>query len=75
MTVNRVLFDAQGPKARRRTRYTTVVAILAVAALIGLALKQFGENGQLAADRWLGWNHPSCFEVVARHQHAYAKDP
>ncbi|MCW2858309.1 MAG: Amino acid transporter rane protein [Actinoallomurus sp.] len=52
MTVNRVLFDAPGPKALQRTRYATVVAGIAIAAVIALALKQFGENGQLAGDRW-----------------------
>ena len=52
MSATRVLFDAQGPRARRRSRIATVVAILAVAAIIALALKQFGENGQLAGDRW-----------------------
>lgn len=52
MTVNRVLFDAPGARARRRIRYATVVALLAVAAVIALGLRQFGENGQLAGDRW-----------------------
>lgn len=52
MTADRVLFDAPGPKARRRTQYATVVALVGLAAVIGLALKQFGDNGQLAGDRW-----------------------
>jgi glutamate transport system permease protein len=52
MTVDRVLFDTQGPRARRRVRYATVVALLAVAGIVAYALRRFGENGQLAADRW-----------------------
>ena len=52
MTASRVLFDAPGPKARRRTQYATVVALVGLATVIGLALKQFGDNGQLAGDRW-----------------------
>lgn len=46
------LFDEPGPRARRRIRIATVVGVLVVLALVGLALKQFGDNGQLAADRW-----------------------
>jgi glutamate transport system permease protein len=52
MTVDRVLFDAPGPKARQRTRYATVLAVIAIAAVVALGLKRFGENGQLAGDRW-----------------------
>lgn len=52
MTVNRVLFDVPGPRTRRRVRYATAVALLAVAAVVALGLRQFGENGQLAGDRW-----------------------
>jgi glutamate transport system permease protein len=52
MTVNRVLFDAPGPRARRRIRYVTIAAVLIVAGLLALALDQFGAHGQLAADRW-----------------------
>ncbi|RJQ75175.1 amino acid ABC transporter permease [Pseudonocardiaceae bacterium YIM PH 21723] len=47
-----VLFDAPGPRARRRIQITTVVAVIAGAALLWLALRQFAENGQLDADRW-----------------------
>lgn len=57
MTVNRVLFDAPGPRARRRIQITTLVAILVVAGLIALALKRFSDNGQLAADRWQPFTH------------------
>ena len=52
MTANRVLFDEPGPRGRRRIRLLSVLAVLVVAALLALALRQFGENGQLAASRW-----------------------
>ncbi len=52
MTVNRVLFDAPGPRTQRRIRYATVVAVLAAAGVIAYALGQFKANGQLAANRW-----------------------
>lgn len=52
MSAQRLLFDEPGPQGRRRIRIATVLAVVAGLALIGLALRQFGENGQLAADRW-----------------------
>src|SRR5690606_5574062 len=52
MSVSRLLFDEPGPKARRRIRVTTALTVLAGAVLVALALRQFAENGQLAADRW-----------------------
>jgi His/Glu/Gln/Arg/opine family amino acid ABC transporter permease subunit len=47
-----VLFDLPGPRARRRHRIGTVIGTLFVLALIGLALRQLGENGQLDPARW-----------------------
>ncbi|MFG2007040.1 amino acid ABC transporter permease [Spirillospora sp. NPDC048911] len=52
MSVARVLFDEPGPRARRRIRIATVLTVLAGLVLLGLALRQFADNGQLAADRW-----------------------
>lgn len=52
MSAERVLFDAPGPRARRRIRIVTAVSLLLFAALVALALRQFSLNGQLAADRW-----------------------
>ncbi|QFG20403.1 amino acid ABC transporter permease [Actinomadura sp. WMMB 499] len=49
---SRLLFDDPGPRARRRIRITTAVSLLAGAALVLLALRQFADNGQLAAERW-----------------------
>lgn len=52
MSVERVLFDAPGPRARRRIRIVTVASLLVLAGLVVLALRQFSQHGQLAADRW-----------------------
>jgi glutamate transport system permease protein len=49
---SRILFDLPGPRGRRRILITTVVAVLAMLALLALAIRQFGVNGQLAADKW-----------------------
>ncbi|MQY04703.1 amino acid ABC transporter permease [Actinomadura macrotermitis] len=48
----RLLFDEPGPRARRRIRVATAVSVLVLLALIGLALRQFADHGQLAASRW-----------------------
>lgn len=47
-----VLFDVPGPRARRRTRIATVVAVLVGLVLFALAVRQFAINGELAAQRW-----------------------
>lgn len=52
MTASSVLFDAPGPRARRRTVWVTIASLLFIAILVALALRQFNLNGQLAADQW-----------------------
>jgi glutamate transport system permease protein len=52
VAASRVLFDEPGPRGRRRIRLLAVLALLVVVGLLALALRQFGENGQLAASRW-----------------------
>ncbi|MGN6689210.1 MAG: amino acid ABC transporter permease [Actinomycetales bacterium] len=47
-----VLFDALGPRGRRRTRIATVVVVLVFAGLVALALRQFAINGQLGSEKW-----------------------
>ncbi|MGI8881853.1 MAG: amino acid ABC transporter permease [Jatrophihabitans sp.] len=49
---SRVLFDAPGPRARRRIAVVTVASILVIAGLIALALVQFAKHHQLDSDRW-----------------------
>jgi len=46
------LYDAPGPRTRRRIMIGSVVSALVIAGLLALALAQFGSHGQLAADRW-----------------------
>lgn len=47
-----LLFDAPGPRGRRRIVIWSVVTSLVLAALVVGALVQFGSHGQLAADKW-----------------------
>ncbi|MCZ2818652.1 amino acid ABC transporter permease [Modestobacter sp. VKM Ac-2984] len=46
------LYDAPGPRTRRRIMLGSVVSALVLAGLLTLALVQFGRTGQLDADRW-----------------------
>jgi glutamate transport system permease protein len=47
-----VLFDALGPRARKRLRIWTVASAVAIAAIVAAMLGQLGYAGQLAPDRW-----------------------
>ncbi len=44
-----VLYDVQGPRARRRVLIGSVVATVALLALIALAVQRLNDNGQFAA--------------------------
>lgn len=54
MSSGSVLFDAPGPKARRRIFITNMIAVILLAAIVALVLWQLGNQGQLAPHRW--WN-------------------
>ncbi|MDU0348164.1 amino acid ABC transporter permease [Actinomyces sp. MRS3W] len=47
-----LLFDAPGPKGRRRIAMTSVLVTVVVVALVAAALVQLGEAGQLAYPKW-----------------------
>lgn len=64
MSVDRVLFDAPGPAGRRRIRIATVVTVLVLAGLVVLAVKQFGDHGQLEADRWTTFGQASYIRFL-----------
>ena len=59
MSAQTVLFDAPGPKARRRYAIATVLGILLVALVFAGVLWWFGQAGQLKASLWT-----SLFEPV-----------
>ncbi|MEU2350274.1 amino acid ABC transporter permease [Modestobacter sp. NPDC049651] len=53
-----VLYDAPGPRTRRRIAIASAVTVLVVVLLVVLALREFASHGQLDADRWrpfTGW--------------------
>ncbi len=52
MSTQDSLFDAAGPRARRRIRILTVLSLVIIACLVWAVLLRFGQAGQLAADRW-----------------------
>ncbi|MDQ6753517.1 MAG: amino acid ABC transporter permease [Actinomycetota bacterium] len=52
MSSNAILFDAVGPRARRRVVVLTIASIVATLALIALAYAQFYKSGQLAPSKW-----------------------
>ena len=52
MSAQTVLFDAPGPKARRRYALLTAFGFLLAAVTVGLVLWKFQAQGQLEASRW-----------------------
>ena len=52
MSAQAVLFDAPGPKARRRHAIITVVGLIAAAALFGLFIWRLYETAQLEPQLW-----------------------
>jgi glutamate transport system permease protein len=66
MSANTVLFDAVGPRARRRVAILTIVSILLSLALAGLAYAQFYRSGQLAPSKWAEFYQPSTWQYLLR---------
>jgi glutamate transport system permease protein len=52
MTTPSVLYDAQGPRARRRTRIATGVSLLLLAGLAYVVLSRLAEQGELSMEKW-----------------------
>ncbi|MDT0276521.1 amino acid ABC transporter permease [Blastococcus goldschmidtiae] len=61
-----VLYDAQGPKARRRTAIGTVVAVLVLLGLAFVVVRRLADRGQFSMEAWGPWIDPSneSFELV-----------
>ncbi|MDT9697953.1 ABC transporter permease subunit [Streptomyces sp. P17] len=47
-----VLYDAMGPRARRRVHLGTAVGAVLAAGLLAVVLTRLSSHGQLSADRW-----------------------
>ncbi|WP_149361551.1 amino acid ABC transporter permease [Lolliginicoccus suaedae] len=54
-----VLFDAPGPRARRRIAIFTVIAVIAVLGILGLALFRLIDGGQFTWEKWAPLLDPS----------------
>lgn len=50
------IFDAPGPKARRRIRIITTISLVLFAALLAGGYYLFWSNGQLAVDKWINFS-------------------
>jgi glutamate transport system permease protein len=61
-----VLYDAQGPRARRRTRIGTGVAALLLAALAYVVLRRLIDQGEFSLEKWGPLVDPSneAFDAV-----------
>jgi glutamate transport system permease protein len=52
MSQQTVLYDAQGPRARRRTRFATIVALLGLAALALVVVRRLIAQDQFSMEKW-----------------------
>ncbi len=51
-SIRDVLYDAPGPKAKRRIAFVTVISLLALAALLAAIVRRFYVTGQLDPKYW-----------------------
>ncbi|WP_394941743.1 amino acid ABC transporter permease [Psychromicrobium sp. YIM B11713] len=58
------LFDAPGPRARRRVRWLTAISILLTLTLLVLAYAQFYRSGQLAPSKWAEFRTSSSWSYL-----------
>ena len=68
MSQQSVLYDTQGPRARRRTRIATVVALLALAGLAFVVIRRLAAQDQFSMEKWGPLINPSneAFDAVWR---------
>ena len=63
--IERVLFDAPGPRTIRRIRIASVVASVAVLLLIAVAVQRFQSHGQLASSQWRVFGQSAVIRFLA----------
>ena len=68
MSQETVLYDAQGPRARRRTAIGTAIALLALAGLAYVVVRRLAARDQLSMEKWGPLIDPSneTFDAVWR---------
>ena len=66
MSTQAVLYDAQGPRGRRRTRIATAISLLLLLGLGYLVLRRLADQGELTMEKWGPLVDPSneSFEAV-----------
>ena len=58
-----VLYDVQGPRARRRVLIGSTLALLVLAALVWVAVDRLVDNGQFEADKYTPFlEEPQIYE-------------
>ena len=61
-----MLYEAPGPKARRRIRVVTAVSLLALALLMALMLRQFAVTGQFDARYWFFFGKATTWRFLGK---------
>ena len=64
MSAQSVLYDVPGPRARRRARIGTAVALLGIAVLVGGATLRLADEGQFSSELWGPLIDPSTEEFA-----------
>jgi glutamate transport system permease protein len=52
MSTESILYDAPGPRARRRALIGTIIATVLLLGLIGVAIKRLADEGQFSMELW-----------------------
>ena len=61
-----VLFDAPGPKARRRHRMISIFTVIALLAFLAVVIWRFNETGQLEFALWVPFVTPAFMELIGQ---------
>ena len=65
VTIRDALYEAPGPKTKKRIRFFTVVSLVVLAALIFLIIRQFYVTGQLDAKYWSLFTRLTTWKFLA----------